>query len=71
MIKYWLDTDYIYGNSEPKFALHKVTDDEDEIILWASYADAGVDPKAEEADWDTLDKYIEQELGFVPDYEVN
>ena len=70
--KYWLDTDYIYGNDKPKFALHRVLDDDfDQIILWASYEDAGIDTKADEADWDALNEFIEQEIGFLPDYEIN
>ena len=70
--KYWLDTDFVYENDKPKFALHRVLDDDfDQIILWASYEDAGVDPKADEVDWDTLNEFIEQEIGFAPDYEIN
>lgn len=76
---YWLDTDYHYGDfSVPKFALtrgeldeegNKIRDTE-EIILWSSYEDLGID---DISDYDTslIDKYIYNELGFLPDYEIN
>lgn len=74
---YWFDTDYTYGDySVPKFALIRgeLVDgekdrDTEEVILWSSYEDAGVDPKSE--DWAGIDAYIESELGFLPDYEIN
>lgn len=76
---YWLDTDYHYGDfSVPKFSLTRGELDEDgnkirdteEIILWSSYEDLGVDDLS---DYDTslIDKYIYDELGFLPDYEIN
>lgn len=74
---YWIDTDYVFGDyTVPKFALirGKMVDgekdrDTEEVILWSSYEDAGVDPHSE--DWYKIDEYIESELGFLPDYEIN
>ena len=80
---YWLDNDFKYGDfSVPKFALIRgeLVDGEkdretEEVILWAAYED--VDGLAEAfADEDEdqmlelIDKYIEQELGFLPEYEI-
>jgi hypothetical protein len=75
VVRYWLDTEYNYGDfSVPKWALHKVTDDgcseeEDEIILWRAYEDTPGYP--ESTDPEAIDDYIQDELGFLPEYEVN
>lgn len=78
MYYYWLNTEYYYGDySVPKFALIRGERNADgsknmeteEVILWAAYEDV---PGAETDDnWETIDAYIEDKLGFVPDYEVN
>lgn len=78
---YWLETTFNYGDfSVPKFAFHKKYEDEDgdevdEILFWSSYEAAGINLRADDADENTVDelinKYIEAQLGFLPDYEVN
>ena len=83
MYYYWLDNNYYYGDfSVPKFALIRgeLVDGEkdremEEIILWAAYEDVdGLTEamEAEDADLsqELIDKYIEQELGFLPEYEI-
>ena len=74
--RYWLDPNFYYGDfAIPKFALHEVSFDEDgdevdNIILWACWHDfPNFDDDLAFA-WDTLDSFIEKELGFLPDYEV-
>lgn len=80
--RYWLDTDFTQENgdlSRPKYALKKVTvdedgDEEEETILWGfwedvpGYGDENTNP-------DDIDKALEtiivKELGFLPDYEIN
>ena len=77
--RYWLNTDYVYGDfSEKKWALHEVTNDEDgeeidDIILWKAYDDTPGYPSDGDIDtgWKAIDTYIESELGFLPEYEVN
>ena len=80
---WWLDTEFNYGDFEvKKFALYCMVLDEDgcidhdteERILWAAYEDV---PGYMEA-WDdgdrmleALDAYIMDQLGFVPDYDIN
>lgn len=72
---YWLETDYIYGDfSVEKWALHKKYGELDEIVLWKSYDDTPNYP-ADKEDVDgankAIDDYIEQELGILPEYDVN
>ena len=78
--KYWLETEFNYGDfSIHKFALHKVTTDEDgeeddEVILWSAYEDVPGMPEDEEdleGSWEAIDAYVEKKLGFLPDYDVN
>ena len=77
---YWLQTEFNYGDfSIHKFALHKVTIDEngeedDEVILWSAYEDIPDIPEDEDdlgGSWSAIDSYIESELGFLPEYQVN
>lgn len=74
--RYWFDPEYNYGDfSVRKFALYEVSDNGDEkIVLWASYDDVPnypEDPDENLADaWEAIDEYIEEQLGFLPDYEV-
>ena len=75
---YWLDTNFHYGNfNVPKFALYRMelTDgakdrDTEEIILWAAYEDLEIEDLTTEDLAKKVDKYIEEKLGFLPDYEV-
>lgn len=80
--RYWFQTEYLAGDfSQEKWALHKVTEDEDgeeddEIILWKFYDDMeGYRDAVEREDidemWKITDECIKEELGFLPDYEVN
>lgn len=81
---YWLDTNYYYGDySVPKCALIRGERDEDgekdrcteEVIAWTAYEDIGIEVPSEDNQevslWEKIDKWIESELGFVPDYEIN
>lgn len=78
---FWIDTDYHYGDySIPKIAFFMGRRDEDgsklreteEVIFWAAYDDIdGVDEADNDIMWDSIDKMIESEFGFVPYYEVN
>lgn len=77
---WWLETEYIYGDfSEKKWALHKVAPNEDgeevdDIILWKAYSDTPDYPHSDEdidGGWAAIDKCIESELGFLPEYDVN
>lgn len=81
---YWIDTDFHYGDfAVPKFALIRGEWGEDgkdreteEVILWAADEDVEGLTEAQESDdmtlaWELIDKYIEKELGFLPDYEIN
>lgn len=72
---YWMDTDFHYGNFKvPKFALYrKETDEEEtteEIVLWSAYEDLRVDDLTTEDLAEKIDQYIEEQLGFLPDYEI-
>lgn len=79
---YWLDTEFNYGDfSVPKCALIRgelEDGDKDrnseEVVAWTTYEDIGIElgEDADENDAETkIDKWIESELGFVPDYEIN
>lgn len=82
---YWLDTTETW-NPEPTGEVimirgkydedgEKDRDTEEEILKFNVYTDAGVDKVREkeygEVQWEPVDAYIEKELGFLPDYEVN
>lgn len=80
---YWVDPDFHYGDfSVPKFALIRgewgdegKDRETEEVILWAADEDVDGLLEAEEAEdmetgWKLIDKYIEQHLGFLPEYEV-
>lgn len=76
---WWVDTDFHYGDfSVPKFAVFRMRRDEDgvkypdteELVFWAAYDDVpGCD--AESDDWEPVERYIEERLGFLPDYDIN
>lgn len=73
---YWLDTNYHYGDfSVPKFALYRGYRNGDgrkdrsteEVILWGEWYDV----ELEGGEWyDGVDSLIEEELGFLPEYEI-
>jgi len=82
---YWLDTEFNYGDfNVPKCALIRGERNEDgdkdrnseEVVAWTTYEDIGVEILSGE-DYDgndteeKIDKWIESELGFVPEYEIN
>lgn len=73
---YWFDTTYIFGDyNEPKWALWRgeLTEDgkkdrkTETVVIW-DYV-----PDTDDLDelWEITDRKIEEELGFLPDYEVN
>ena len=80
---YWLDTSYYYGDfSIPKLALVRGKYDEngekdresEEVILWSAYEDIDGYNELAESGFDVyplIDKFINEKLGFLPDYEVN
>lgn len=80
---YWFETEYHYGDySVPKFALIRgrrgddgiKERDTEEVILWAAYEDVpGYTGSSDslETDCEAINAYIEKELGFLPDYEIN
>ena len=77
MDRYWIETSYVYGDySVAKWALHKVTEKDgeetDEIIVWRVYEDTpGYTEDDTDAGWKAIDDYITEEIGFLPEYEVN
>lgn len=80
---YWIDTEFLYGDSTPKFALYrgeyedgKKNRETEEVILWETYENVdGVVEATKNGDinlgWDLIDEYIKDKLGFLPDYEIN
>ena len=78
-LKYWLETDanygfYSTGKEDRRWALHRVIGESDEIVAKNTYlATPGFEDEedATEANWQALDKEIENQIGFVPEYEVN
>lgn len=74
---YWLETEYNFGDfREKKWALHKKIcfDDkweteEDEVVLWGLWSD--FERENTDESWKKLDAYIENKLGFLPEYEIN
>ena len=78
---YWMDTNYCRGDYNVlKFALIRgeiVEGEKDrtseEIILWAVYEDVPGYPEDDNCEdaWNAIDAYIEEKLGFLPEYEVN
>ena len=76
---YWLDTMPTWTNEEGACALVRGELDEDgekdrdteDVILEFTEEDAGADKDADFPEWEKIDAYIESEIGFVPDYEIN
>ena len=74
-VYYWLDLNY---NGEDAFALWRGFFDADgekdrlteKVLCNAKFADLGVDAEDLAYFWDTVDAYIEEEIGFCPEYEV-
>jgi len=72
MKKYWLDCEST-GNTQ--FALYEKTEDEETCILKFDFEDIEGLKELEEAGkigegYELIDKYIEEKLGFLPEYEV-
>ena len=76
---YWLDTMPSWTSQTGALALVRGEFDEDgekdrdteDVILEFTEEDVGADKDADFPEWEKIDAYIESELGFVPDYEVN
>ena len=80
---FWLDTNFYYGDfSVPKLAIIRGEFDGDgekdrnteEVLAWTTYEDIGVEigEDADENDTDAkINKWVESELGFLPNYEIN
>ena len=80
---YWIDTEFLHGDSTLKFALYrgeyedgKKNRETEEVILWKAYEDVdGVAEAVKDGNinlgWDLIDEYIKDKLGFLPDYEIN
>lgn len=72
MKKYWLDCDSPAGT---QFALYRKDGEEDTCILKFGYEDIDGLKECEDAGligegYELLDKYIEEKLGFLPDYVI-
>ena len=82
---YWLDTEFLYGDySVPKCAVIRGKRDRngekdrdtEEVVAWTAYEDIGIEVLSGE-DYDAndaeerIDNWIEEELYFLPEYEVN
>ena len=68
--KYWVDLDYMSDGKH--FALRECGTNDEVLVGW--WEDLGIDDPIGNPDpmyQDKLDKYIEEELGFLPDYEIN
>ncbi len=76
---YWLDTNYYTGNGD--WALIRGEIDEDgekarwteEAVVTGNFSDTAEELGTEDNDliWAETNRIIEQELGFLPDYEIN
>ena len=71
MKKYWLDCD---SNEGTQFALYEQENGEDTCILKFDFDDIDGLKELEEAGqiaegYELIDKYITEQLGFLPDYE--
>jgi hypothetical protein len=72
MKQYWLDCD---SNTGAQFALYEKAEDGDTCVLRFGFDDVDGLTELENAGeidkaYELIDKYIKQNLGFVPDYEV-
>ena len=72
MEKYWIDCD---SNEGTQFALYEKTDDGDTCVLKFDFDDIEGLKELEQAGkigegYELIDKYIEEKLGFLPEYEV-
>lgn len=72
MKKYWIDCD---SNDGTQFALYEKTEEDEICILKFDFDDIDGLKELEEAGqigegYELIDKYIEKELGFLPEYEV-
>lgn len=70
--KYWLDCD---SNEGTQFALYEKVGEDETCILKFDYEDIEGLKELDEAGkigegYELIDKYIGQELGFLPEYEV-
>jgi hypothetical protein len=70
--KYWLDCD---SNEGTQFALYEKVGEDETCILKFDFDDIEGLKELEEAGkidegYELIDKYIKQELGFLPEYEV-
>jgi hypothetical protein len=70
--KYWLDCD---SNEGAQFALYEKVGEDETCILKFDYEDIEGLKELDEAGkigegYELIDKYIGQELGFLPEYEV-
>ena len=82
---YWLDTEYNFGDFDvKKCALMRGKRDRngekdrdtEEVVAWTAYEDIGIEvPSGEDCDAsdaeERIDNWIEEELYFLPEYEVN
>lgn len=72
MKKYWLDCDSPAGT---QFALYEKNGEDEKCILKFDFDDIDGLKELEDAGqigegYELIDKYIEKELGFLPEYEV-
>ena len=72
MARYWIDCD---STGDTQFALYEKTEDGDVCVLRFDFEDIEGLKELEEAGmigegYELIDKYIEENLGFLPEYEV-
>lgn len=77
MKKYWIDTAFNYGDFKvPKLGFFEKDENGNNLLFWIAYEDLknynkNIDEVNVERLWGEIDAIIEDELGFLPDYEVN
>ena len=72
IVKYWLDCD---SNEGAQFALYEKTEDDETCILRFDFDDIEGLKELEEArkigeGYELIDAYIQEQIGFLPDYEI-
>lgn len=73
---YWFDTEHaVLYRGEMDEEGNELRDAE-QAVLWDIYERAGANPNPETGEeelesWDKIDHYIEKQLGFLPEYDVN
>ena len=71
MGRYWIDTEATDG----RWQLHKVEAEADEIVSEGSWPEDAIEgdytSAREEEIWEEVNSQIEEDLGFIPYYDIN